>query len=267
MGKDRLTGRFKELNRRGERALVSYLMVGYPDLETSLKALEAVLDSGTDILELGMPFSDPVADGPTIQKAHDVALKGGIKFSHVLEVSSRLRDRYPDTPVLLMTYYNPIFRIGLDKFCRLASEKGIDGFIVPDLPPEESGELKEACDRYGLSLVMLASPTSTEERLRLICRETEGMTYLVSITGTTGARDRLPIEGIRRKVEAYKRVCNKPVVVGFGVSSGEQVRELSAFCEGVVVGSLLVKLAGEGRIEELKEKVRELKEGTRTWNS
>jgi tryptophan synthase alpha chain len=266
MGRERLRERFKYLKDRGEKALVSYLMVGYPTLETSIRAIDTVIESGTDILELGFPFSDPVADGPTIQKAHDVALRQGVRFSDVLEVARALRGKYPDIPFLLMTYYNPIFRIGLDRFCGMCSENGIDGFIVPDLPPEECSQLKDTMVKYNMTLVLLASPTSTERRLRLICSKTQEMTYFVSITGTTGARDSLPVESIRRRIEAYRELCDKPVVVGFGVSSGEQVRMLSEFADGVVVGSLLVRLAGENRIQELGEKVRELKQGTR-WAS
>lgn len=262
MGRERLIGKFEELSNKGEKALVSYLMVGYPDLKTSGEAIDIALSSGTDILELGFPFSDPVADGPTIQEAHDVALRQGTRFKEVLSTAERLREKYPSVPFLLMTYYNPIFRVGLDEFCRRCVEVGIDGFIVPDLPPEECKELKETMSRYDMSLVLLASPTSTDERIRLICKETDDMTYFVSITGTTGARERLPIEDIKKRVENYKKLCKKPVVVGFGVSSGGQVRELSSFCDGVVVGSLLVKLAGKGELKELREKVKELKEGT-----
>ncbi len=263
MGRERLKGRLDTLKRKGEKALVSYLMVGYPDMETSMRAIDTVLKHGTDILELGFPFSDPVADGPTIQRAHDVALKGGTRFKDVLRTAGNLRESYPDVPFLLMTYYNPIFRIGLEKFCRECAEAGIDGFIVPDLPPEECTELKEAMELHGLALVLLASPTSTEERLKLICSNTQDMTYYVSVTGTTGAREKLPIEDIRKRIDIYRSCCSKPVVVGFGVSSGEHVKQLSQFCDGVVVGSLLVKLTGEGKFEELASKVKELKEGTR----
>jgi len=258
----RLRERFELLKRRGERALVSYLMVGFPDYTTSLKAFHTVLENGTDILEIGFPFSDPVADGPTLQLAHETALKMGIRSEHVFQIARDLRETHPNIPFLLMTYYNPIFRIGHERFCGLAKENGIDGFIVPDLPPEECGPLKEVMGRYGLSLVLLASPTSPRERLELICRESDEMVYFVSVTGTTGARDDLPLQNIRGRVELYRDVCSKPVVVGFGVSKGEQVRRLSEFADGVVVGSFLVKLVADGKLRELAEKVRELKEGT-----
>ncbi len=258
----RLNGKFEELRKRNERALVSYLMVGYPDYETSLRAFEIVLENGTDILEIGFPFSDPVADGPTIQLAHEVALKRGIKSEHVFRITKTLRERYPHVPFLLMTYYNPIFRIGHDKFCELSKEHGIDGFIIPDLPPEECDPVKEVMKDYGLSLVLLASPTSTQKRLELICEKANEMVYFVSVTGTTGARTELPIENVKRKIEEYRKICNKPVVVGFGVSKKEHAQQISSFADGVVVGSLFVKLTAEGKLDELASKVRELKEGT-----
>lgn len=258
----RLKEKFEELKQKGEKALVSYLMVGYPDLETSLKAFEIVLQNGTDILEIGFPFSDPVADGPTIQLAHEVALEKGVRSKEVFELSKTLREEFPSVPFLLMTYYNPIFRIGHDKFCALAKDSGIDGFIVPDLPPEECDPLKEAMRDHGLSLVLLASPTSTERRLKLICERTDEMVYFVSVTGTTGARTELPLEQLREKIATYRRICDKPVVVGFGVSKREHARSISEFADGVVVGSLLVKLTADKRFDELTEKVKELKEGT-----
>ncbi len=256
---EKLTRYFERLKEKREKALVSYLMVGYPDYETSFEAFRTVLKSGTDILEIGFPFSDPVADGPTIQVAHEVALKNGIRFKDILELSRGLREEFSDKPFLLMTYYNPIFKIGLEKFCKLSKENGIDGFIVPDLPPEEAGELKEIMKKFELSFVPLASPTSTSERLKLICQAADEMVYFVSVTGTTGARDKLPYERIKEKVELYKRLCDKPVVVGFGVSKGEHARRIGEFSEGVVVGSALVKLAGEKKIKEMENLVKELK--------
>ncbi|RUM29907.1 MAG: tryptophan synthase subunit alpha [Aquifex sp.] len=257
----RISGKFTKLKEKGEKALVSYLMVGYPDYETSLKAFKEALKNGTDILEIGFPFSDPVADGPTIQVAHEVALKNGVRFEDVLELSETLRKEFPDVPFLLMTYYNPIFRIGIERFCKLSKDKGIDGFIVPDLPPEEAGELKIVMKEYDLSFVPLGAPTSTEKRIRLICESADEMTYFVSVTGTTGARDKLPYERIKKKIEEYRKICNKPVVVGFGVSKKEHAREIGSFADGVVVGSAIVKLAGRKRIGDLGNLVKELKEG------
>lgn len=259
MGRERLSRRLDFLKERQEKALVCYLMAGYPDLESSLQAFRSVLKSGADILEIGFPFSDPVADGITIQHAHEEALKRGTKFKDILYISSTLRQEFPDTPFILMTYYNPMFKIGLERFCHLARENGIDGFIVPDLPPEESEELRSYTKKYQLSLILLASPTSSERRLKLICNHTDLLTYFISITGTTGAREDLPLERLKENIRRYRENCQKPVVVGFGVSKGEHARSIGEFSDGVVVGSALVKLAGERNIEDLSKKVKELK--------
>ncbi len=263
MGRERLRKKLEELRAKGEKALVSYMMVGYPDFETSMSVFRALLENGTDILEIGFPFSDPVADGPTIQVAHDTALKKGVKARDVFNLSLILREEFSHIPFLLMTYYNPIFRMGLDEFCKRAKESGIDGFIVPDLPPEEALPLKEATQRHGLSLVFLASPTSTPKRLSLICESGDDMVYFVSVTGTTGAREHLPLERLERDLGRYRELCDKPVVVGFGVSTPEQARAVARLSDGVVVGSALVKLAGERRLQELSEMVRSIKASLR----
>ncbi|MFN3813713.1 MAG: tryptophan synthase subunit alpha [Aquificaceae bacterium] len=259
MGRERLAAKLNHIRKGKGKALVSYLLAGYPDKETSLLAFRKVLEGGTDILEVGFPFSDPVADGQAIQEAHYVALKNGTKSKDVFETTSKLREDFRDIPFLLMTYYNPMFRMGLERFCKLSKESGIDGFIVPDLPAEEARELKVYTEKYDLALVMLASPTSNEKRLNLICRTTDCMTYFISITGTTGARDSLPIGRLRKNVEKYKKNCEKPVVVGFGISTGEQASQIAEFSDGIVVGSALVGLAKEGKLEKLLSKVAELK--------
>ncbi len=260
MAKRLLSFRFEKLKEKGEKALVTYFMVGYPNYEKSKEIFEQLADGGADIIEIGMPFSDPIADGPTIQVAHEVALKNGIRFKHVLDLSMRLKEIYPEIPLLLMTYYNPVFKIGMDDFCKISKNSGIDGFIIPDLPPEESEELKQYTFKYDLSLVMLASPTSDRRRLEKICTITDDMTYFVSITGTTGFRDQLPLERIRRKVEEYRHICKKPVVVGFGISSQNHVKSICEFADGVVIGSLLIKAASEG--EDVTKIVKNLKRGT-----
>jgi len=252
--------RLESFWKENKKALLSYMMVGYPDYKASLEAFRILLKEGTDILEIGFPFSDPVADGPTIQYAHEIALRNGIKSEHVFELSSTLRKEFPERPFLLMTYYNPIFKMGHENFCKRAKEAGIDGFIVPDLPPEEGGELKKVCSSLGLSLVFLASPTSTERRLRLICENSDHMVYFVSLTGTTGARESIPLERLREKLNIYRHVCKKPAVVGFGISKAEQTREVTKLADGVVVGSHFVKLSGDKNFEELKRSVREIKQ-------
>ncbi|ADC90161.1 tryptophan synthase, alpha subunit [Thermocrinis albus DSM 14484] len=260
MGRERLKQTFSRLKDKGEAALVSYLMVGYPELDFSLQAFLTVVQNGTDILEVGVPFSDPVADGPTIQKAHEGALRNGVRLKDVFHQVSKIRENYPEIPILLMTYYNPVFRTGLEKFCRMAADSGADGLIVPDLPPEESGPLKEHTLRADLSLVLLASPTSTTRRLKLICDTTDDMVYFVSVTGTTGARESLPLERLSQQLKTYRQVCSKPVVVGFGVSKREHASALKDIADGVVVGSALVSLAEDKDLKALASKVREIKE-------
>lgn len=252
--------RLKNFWQENKKALVAYMMAGYPDYQTSLEAFRILLREGAHVLEIGLPFSDPVADGPTIQEAHEVALQKGTTAEHVFELSRSLREEFPHKPFVIMTYLNPIFRLGVEEFTRRAKESGVDGFIVPDLPPEEGGILKEACSDHGLSLIFLASPTSTAERLRLICEESDSMVYFVSLTGTTGARESIPLERLRERLSLYRSVCSKPVVVGFGVSKPEQVREISGIADGVVVGSHFVRLAGESRLDELASSVRSMSE-------
>ena len=236
-------------------------MVGYPDFETSIRAFETLIENGSDIVEVGYPFSDPVADGSTIQVAHERALENGIRFKDVLAAVDHLRQKYPDVPLLLMTYYNPIFKIGLEKFVAAFAEAGIDGFIVPDLPPEESGELKEVARKHNLATVMLAAPTSTPERLKRICSATDVFTYYVSVTGITGERDKLPLKELSERIELYRSLCDKKVVVGFGISKKEHARAIGRLADGVVVGSHFVKLAGKRDLKALASAVRQLKEG------
>jgi len=257
-----INSRFENLSRSKEKALVSYMLAGFPDMNTSMAAFRTILENGTDILEIGFPFSDPVADGPTIQGAHQKALEAGVCSKDVFNISSNLKRDFPDRPLVLMTYYNPVFRIGIGEFCKMASENGIDGFIVPDLPPEECDELKEEMVKHNLSLILLASPTSTNKRLSLICHKTDSMTYFVSVTGITGAREDLPIKSIKSKVLDYRSMCKKPVIVGFGVSNRDHVRNISSFADGVVVGSLLVKTVSQRNLELLGSIVRDLKAGT-----
>jgi len=244
-----------------KKLLVSYMMVGYPNYEDSLKAFKTLIEGGSDILEVGYPFSDPVADGSTIQIAHEVALENGIKFKDVVQTVQELHSEFSEVPLIVMTYYNPIFKIGLDKFVSTFARAGVSGFIVPDLPPEESGELKEVCKKYNIALVMLAAPTSTPERLKLICKTTDVFTYYVSVTGITGEREKLPLEQLRKKVELYRQLCSKKLVVGFGISKKEHAAEIGKFADGIVVGSHFVKLAGKGDFKNLFESVKSLKKG------
>jgi tryptophan synthase alpha chain len=201
--------------------------------------------NGCDIIELGIPFSDPLADGATIQQASYEALRQGVTTNACLEVAQELRGRVK-IPLVFMTYYNPVLRFGLEEFCSKCGEVGIDGLIIPDLPPEEGEELGRSTKRHGLDLVYLLSPASTEQRIRLVTSRSSGFIYLVSLTGVTGARDTLP-EELESFVGSVRKKTEKPLCVGFGVSTPEQARRVAAVADGVIVGSRIVQLLGKDR--------------------
>lgn len=264
MGWDRIAERFSVLRGRGEGALLVYLMAGDPDPEKSLAYLRAAVAGGADILELGIPFSDPVADGPTIQAAGVRALTAGATPRTALELAQAVREE-GEIPLVIMSYYNPILRLGEEEFAREAASCGVDGLIVPDLPPEEAEGLHRAAEENGLALIFLVTPESGEERVRMLSQRTRGFLYLVARHGTTGARGRLAEETlplIRRIRTCIPR--GLPVVVGFGLSGPEHVREvISAGADGAVVGSKVVEQVGEGAPpEELAAFVRALKWAT-----
>jgi len=244
-----------------DKPLITYFMAGYPSLEKSLKTAETLIEAGADILEIGVPFSDPVADGTTIQVAHEKAVRDGITPLDVLNLVEELKNNYPNVPLILMTYYNPIFVFGEKNFIDTARKKGVDGIIIPDLPPEEAKALKDLADKNDISLIFLLAPTSTEERIKFIGSLTNSFIYYVSLTGITGARDNLPWEELERKVKTIKSLTNKNVAVGFGVSKKEHTERLSKVCDGVVVGSAIVKLQGKGDFEGIEKLVKELKDG------
>ena len=254
---------FGLLKQKNKIALLSYMVTGYPDLETSYKAFDILLEQGSDMIEIGFPFSDPVADGPTIQEAHTVALQNGITHKDIFNLSKSLKTKYKDKPFLLMTYFNPIFKIGLDRFFDEAKESGIDGFIIPDLPAEEAQGVKDALEQRSLSLVMLLAPTSFKNnRVKSICEMSSDFVYMVSVTGITGARDKLPIESIKEYTINYRKHCHKPIVLGFGISSKEHIDSLKSYVDGVVVGSHFVKSLKKEGLEGLKKEVKKLSEAT-----
>jgi tryptophan synthase alpha chain len=235
-------------------ALMPYLMGGYPDVETSRAAGFTAADAGADVLELGIPFSDPLADGPVIHAAGTAALTRGVRLSDVLGVCESLADRLP---VVLMVYTNPILARGSSEFARLAADAGAAGLIVPDLPHDEAGELRAACDAAGIDLVPLLAPTSTDERIAEVGRDARGFVYTVSTTGTTGERASLPPE-LERTVERVRASSSVPVAVGFGISTPEQAAAVGAIADGVIVGSRVVRAVGEGGAEAVGELVRDL---------
>ncbi len=267
---------FAELKARGDKALVCFLTSGDPDFATTEQLVSTIVQSGADIIELGIPFSDPLADGPSIQAASFRALQAGATVRGVLEsvrsIRSALRQAQdaqganrPDAPIVLMTYFNPIQKYGLARFATDAVQAGADGVILTDLPAEEAAEWKTIADDAGLATIMLVAPTSTKERIQLAAKMGSGFIYCVSRTGVTGARDGMPSE-LRELVESIKSVSDLPVAVGFGISKPEHVAFVTEFADGAVVGSALVNViadhAGSGDLAECAGQfVKSLKEG------
>ncbi|MDY6835779.1 MAG: tryptophan synthase subunit alpha [Chloroflexota bacterium] len=241
------------------KALIAYLTVGYPSVETTLEAVPLLADCGCDIIELGIPFSDPLADGATIQEASYRALLNGVTPEVCLEVAAKLRTR-TKVPIVFMSYYNPILRFGLDSFCCTANEAGVDGFIIPDLPPEEGNELEQLSRKYGLHLSYLLAPTSTEERIDLVTRRSSGFVYLVSLAGVTGARQKLSSD-LDAFVYRVRQKTTLPLCVGFGISTTEQARHVASIADGVIVGSRIIQLlAGDNPISNVKSFVTGLRQ-------
>ncbi len=256
---NRLDATFAQLKKQNRSALMPYLPLGYPTLAASRELLHAVAEAGADMLELGVPFSDPLADGPIIQHATQRALQNGMTLAHALEMVGAARAAGLAIPLTLMGYYNPILRFGIDAFASTAAECGVDGLIVPDLPLEESGPLGAACRAHGLHLVFLAAPTSTVARLNQIGAATEGFLYLVSVVGVTGARARVAAD-LADFVARARAATRKPVCVGFGISNAESARQVARIADGVIVGSALVeKIDAEAdAVRRAQEFVREL---------
>jgi tryptophan synthase alpha chain len=239
----------------GKRAaLMPYLMGGYPSVEESVSAGLAAVDAGADLLELGIPFSDPLADGPVIHAAGTAALAAGATPHGILGVCERLASR---VPVVLMVYANVVFTAGAPAFALKAAAAGASGLIVPDLPHDEAGEVRAACDAEGLALVPLVAPTSTPERIAAIGADARGFVYVVALTGTTGERDELQ-EGLAETVERVRASTAVPVAVGFGISRPEQARSVAEVADGVIVGSRVVRAAGEGGAAAVGSVVAEL---------
>ncbi len=243
IGMGRIEATFNSLRERGEKALITFITAGDPDIKTTGELIIEFEKRGADIIELGIPFSDPMADGPTIQAASERALKDGTHISDILGLIGGVRER-SEIPIILFGYYNPIFAYGIDRFARDARRAGADGVLVVDLPPEEADELKGATDREGLDLVYLLTPTSDKKRMRQVARRASGFIYYISVAGVTGAR-----EGIAKRiggaVKCIRDVSTLPVCVGFGISTPDQAGEISRRADGVIVGSAIVKVIEE----------------------
>ena len=259
---NRIDTKFRELRDAGERALVPFVTVGFPDIEMSEAVAEAIIESGGDMLELGIPFSDPLADGPTVQKASFRALQQGVTLRTALQVLGNLRQRGVKAPLIFMGYLNPFLSYGMKRFAREASGAGLDGVIVPDLPPEEAGPFQEMLSSYGIYLIPLLAPTSSDHRIAQACKGADGFIYCVSVTGVTGARRELAA-GLPELVGRIRRHTDLPVVVGFGVSRSEHVEEIGRFADGVVVASALLDAIGQTSAERVLETTREFIKGLR----
>jgi tryptophan synthase alpha chain len=256
-GAARIESAFAEHGKQA--ALMPYLMAGYPDLESSRAAVEAAVDAGADLIELGIPFSDPLADGPVIHAAGTAALRAGVTPSDVLDLCKQVSDR---VPIVLMVYANVVLVDGADVFARRAAEAGAAGLIVPDLPQDEADGVRAACDAAGIALVPLVAPSSTPERIAEVGSNARGFVYCVSLAGTTGERDALPpdLSGLVERVRAASTV---PVAVGFGISKPDQARAVGELSDGVIVGSRVVRASGEGGAAAVGEVVTELADALR----
>ena len=248
---------FVSLRRRGEIALMPYLTAGYPNLERSLDNAKRVTDAGADVLEIGVPFSDPIADGPTIQQASRRALLAGATLPAILETFSRMN---APTPRVLMSYVNPLLRYGCDRVLDDLVEAGFSGLIVPDVPIEEDRAWRECAVRRGLGWIPLMAPTSPADRQIRIAARAHGFAYYVSVTGTTGARRRLPAR-LTGDLDLLRSRTDTPVAVGFGIASASQVRALAPHCDGIVIGSRLIDAIRDR--EPLEPMIRELKQATK----
>jgi tryptophan synthase alpha chain len=235
----RIEKKFVELKQADEAALIPFITAGDPDLQTTLKIMRALEAGGADCIELGIPFSDPTADGPTIQRASERALKKHINLRQILQMLGQFRSD-SDLPVILFGYFNPFFRFGLQSFCRQSARAGADGVLCVDLPPEESEELKRWTDAEEMNLIFLLSPTSGEDRVKLVTQKGRGFIYYVSVTGVTGARQSFD-DQLRSQVAEVRRVTSVPVGVGFGISTPKQAAWIVEFADAVVIGSALVE--------------------------
>jgi tryptophan synthase alpha chain len=245
-GLEHIAAAFADARRQNRAALMPYFTLGYPTPQMSLDIIEAISRAGADLIELGVPFSDPLADGPTIQRSTQVALEQGVNVAQCIEMVADLRARGVTQPLMLMGYVNPILAFGEDHFVTTAQAAGADGFIVPDLPPEEAIKIEAICRARERALVYLLAPTSPPERIELLAGHTTGFLYLVSLAGVTGARDALPSH-LADFVQQARRVAQTPLAVGFGISNPAQARSVGQLADGVIVGSALIKVAGEAQ--------------------
>ena len=242
---NRLDSKFAALKAAGRKALVPFVTAGDPSLEATVPVMHALVEAGADVIELGVPFSDPMADGPTIQRSSELALGRGAGLRFVLEAVAVFRQADATTPVVLMGYLNPVEIHGAERFAREAVAAGVDGALLVDLPPEEAAETRAIFNGHGLQLIALAAPTTTPERTALLCQQAQGYLYYVSFAGVTGASDRLDAQAAGERLRALRKASPVPVVAGFGIKDAASAAAMAPDADGVVVGSALVKAIGE----------------------
>ena len=257
----RIDAKFAELNAAGKKAFVAYVMAGDPNYDTSLEIVKGLPEAGVDIIELGLPFTDPMADGPTIQLAGQRALDGGMTLQKTLDLAAEFRKTDDTTPIVLMGYYNPIYSRGVDKFLADAKSAGIDGLIVVDLPPEEDEELCIPAQAAGMNFIRLATPTTDDKRLPKVLQNTSGFVYYVSITGITGAAEAEAAD-VGPEVARIKAQTGLPIIVGFGIKTPERSEAIAKVADGAVVGSAIVSEIAAGKpVAEVLAFVKSLADG------
>ncbi len=261
---NRINQTFRSLRQQNRRALSIFITAGYPEINATSAIVKLLEESGADIIELGIPFSDPLADGPTIQQSSDVAIKNGVTLTTVFDIVDRIRE-VSNIPLVLMGYVNPLIAYGIERFMETASKKGVDGLIIPDIPVEESNAYRNAALQQNLAPIFLAAPTSSDTRLKQIDAASGGFVYCVSITGVTGQRNGLPDDVINYLQRCKKHITRNPVLAGFGISSGGDARKLAPHTDGIIVGSALIKrinsTRGKNYFSAVNAFVRELREG------
>lgn len=245
----RIAAAFERARTEGRAALIPFIMGGDPDMATAAAILAELPAAGADIIEIGMPFSDPMADGPVIQAAGLRALASGAHVETILGMVARFREKNNHTPIILMGYYNPVFRMGAANFCQRAAKAGVDGVILVDLPPEEEAEFTASAKEAGLSFIRLIAPTSGEQRLKSLVQSASGFVYYISVTGITGAQS-AEISALQASVAQLKGATTLPIAVGFGIKTPERAAQVGAFADAVVVGSALVEIIGNAPKQE-----------------
>ena len=251
---------FKNCQTENRKALIAFASAGAPDMATSEKAMHLMLENGADILELGVPFSDPTADGAVIQQASQIALRSDVTLSDVLDLAARLRKRFPDKGLVIFSYYNVIFRMGVENFARRAARAGADGVLVVDLPFEEKNEIDPVLEQYGIDRITLVSPLTGPERLKMLLADARGFVYYIMQLGVTGVRKSIP-DGAPRKLEDIRAVSPVPVAAGFGIGSYETARAAALHADGVISGSALVQLQLQSDFDGITRLTSELARG------